>query len=133
MAYTKDQRLINANPDKSAYELLGLGLSQEKYNELVAQNYQPTKAEKITPVVTEPIKPPAQVVIQEERNFEPIKPVVTRSAQPKLSHAPMPQRTNTTKRAILHNKKTGKKTPMTLTSAQFAAKLDKGNYNVIPL
>lgn len=132
MAYTKDQRLINANPDKSAYELLGLGLSQEKYNELVAQNYQPQA--KITPVVTEPIKPPAQVVIQEERSFEPIKPVVTKSAQPKLSRPVAPTRSgNHPKRAILHNKKTGKKTPMTLASAQFAAKLDKGNYNVIPL
>lgn len=124
MGYTKDQRIMNANPDKSAYELLGLGLSEEKYNELVKANYQPQAKEKIVPdVITPTVTPPPQ----------PVQPVVRQSAQPKLSRAPQQPRRPGTKRAYLHNKKTGKKTAMTLASAQFAARLDKGNYNVIPI
>ncbi len=43
---TKDQRLIKENQDKDPYELLQLGLSQSKYNELVAaMTSKPKKAE----------------------------------------------------------------------------------------
>ena len=109
MAYTKDQRIINENPNLTAYELLTQKrLSQEKYNELVQNNYQP----KIKPQVTETPKP-----------AEPVKPVV-RQAQPKLSR-PNAAQAPQNHMAWLVNKKTGKRTRMTRASALFAAKLDK--------
>lgn len=107
---TRDQRLVKENPTLSAYELLQKGLSQDAYNKLVQENYQPQGK----------IKPEVQ---------QPVKPVVTR-AQPKVN-TPAQVVRGKSNMAYLHNKKTGKKTRMTRASAMFAAKLDKGNYDVI--
>lgn len=128
---TRDQRLVKENPTLSAYELLQKGLSQDAYNKLVQENYQPQG--KIKPEVQQPVIKTSEELIREYREnskaSQPVKPVVTR-ATPKINKPAQVVR-GKSNMAYLHNKKTGKKTYMTRASAEFAAKLDKGNYNVI--
>lgn len=107
---SRDERIKRDNPTLSAYELLQKGISQDFYNKLVQANYQPQGR----------IKPEVQ---------QPVKPVVTR-AQPKVNKPAQVVR-GKSNMAYLKNKKTGKMTRMTRASAEFAQKLDKGNYDVI--
>lgn len=117
---SRDERIKRDNPTLSAYELLTQKqISQEFYNKLVQDNYQPAKAEATTPVHPERITPPTP---------QPIKPVVTR-ANPKTNRPAQVMRGGSDM-AFLVNNTTKKRTRMTRASANFMAKLDK-NFSVI--
>lgn len=136
MAYTKDQRIINENPTLTAYQLLTeKGLSQEKYDELVADNYQPKQAEKITP--PEPIQP--TVKKWNELKQEPPQKTVKWSAQkatasvrpmPKTNDYVSPYKGPSEDLAWLINKKTGRQTRMSKNHAMRMKRKYPNEYDV---
>lgn len=118
---TRDQRIIKENPGLTAYELLEKGLSQAGYEKLVSENYTVQQ----TPDMAQSSDLP------KTEKPEPIRPTVQptiRKAEPKLSSAPRQQADK--HMGYLINKKTGKRTRMTMASIQFMMKLDKNSYNV---
>lgn len=130
---SRDERIKRDNPTLSAYELLTQKqISQEFYNKLVADNYQPVKAtdEAINNAIAN--SQPTQPAVQPERitppTPQPIKPVVTR-ANPKTNRPAQVMR-GKSDMAYLVNNTTKKRTRMTRASANFMAKLDK-NFSVI--
>lgn len=158
MAYTKDQRIINENPTLTAYQLLTeKGLSQEKYDELVKDNYQPKitpesgviktsdeliaeynsakQAEKITP--PEPIQP--TVKKWNELKQEPPQKTVKWSAQkatasvrpmPKTNDYVSPYKGPSEDLAWLINKKTGGQTRMSKNHAMRMKRKYPNEYDV---
>lgn len=101
---TKDEKIIKANPDASAYELLQLGISEKKYNELLEKESTEATAprQKVAPVVVEATKVEPKVTVVEAPR-----------AAPKLTQVTAAQVTGKT---YLVNKQTGKRTPMTAES-----------------
>jgi hypothetical protein len=120
MAYTKDQRIVNENPTLTAYQLLTeKGLSQEKYDELVKEGYQP----KITPPTPERIQP--EVKKWADVKAETPKTAKWADVKAKPSIRPMaktqpyqsPVQGNSQDQAYLINKQTGKQLYMSKNQA----------------
>lgn len=105
-----DQKTIDANPGLTPVQLLEKGLSQKGYNELVEKQETTKPKEPIQPSTTTPT----------------VKHTTIQPAQPQFrQHTPQ---SNT---AILVEKSTGKRTPMSRKAAEdFARKYPNTHYAI---
>lgn len=115
--YTKDQRIIKDNPDATPYELLELGLSEKKYDELMQSAGQSVKDVEI--IDAEPLPPPRVKATITEQPARAI-PTITVAVKANVD----------TGMAYLINTQSGKRTYMTFNSATRAATKNPKKYKV---
>lgn len=143
---TKDQRIIRDNPGLNAYELLQKGLSEKAYQELLQKEDKAASKVVIEETVDEVLaRAEAAKLSLAPETFQdivetppPPPPVVSQRAKatvqeshiavPKLAKAPVVQ--PPTGMAWLINKATGKRTYMTLYSAERRLKSHPSTYTI---
>lgn len=139
---TRAQRLIKEYPTLTAYELLEKGLTQEDYQKLIAENYQPEAAslpEKIKPPTTEKITPAVrswkdikaeQQAVKGSVKWAEVKAKPQVRPMPKTQEYKSPVKAPSSDQAVLWNKKLGKGTPMSRNHAMKMKRKYPSEYDV---
>lgn len=137
----KDRKIIADNPEKSAYDLLALGLSQKGYERYAASivpqdtankgaepgsTIEPVEvvATEVQPVVSGP------VIVENEQPLTPASvtaPAKPAPAKPALSSAPVGQKMT----VKVYNKKTGRAVIMNSTIARSLVANHPEQYSII--
>lgn len=122
---TRDQRLIKENPNKTPYELLMLGLSEAKYQELLAHE------DAVRAAPAQKVPQQTDTAPQTTGKAEPVIKAKTplQRAIP-MTNVAAPIITNSHDMAILRNKKTGKELRLTKGEALRQAKKYPQEYEV---